>query len=250
MYGPIERDQSRQRAHVYAAAQCLEVVLQGVRLESADAHRERGAGRHAGLPARIRGLYPKEGFDLEVENFDYLGNAREIVAPADYPEGAVIVVRLTSPLSIKTVTAGQTIQAVLDADLKRGNATIFPKGSAVTCRVVEAKRPDQVSGRSRMVLTLMSIQSGSAKAEVMTSDLSLEGEGPGGENAGRTAAASGAGAVIGAVADGGEGAVRGALIGGVAGLGGVLLIRGPELELPAETRLQFILEKGMTIPKR
>jgi hypothetical protein len=47
------------------------------------------------------------------------------------------------------------------------------------------------------------------------------------------AGGAGAGALIGAIADGGHGAAVGALVGAGAGTGAVLLTRGQEVELPA-----------------
>ena len=59
--------------------------------------------------------------------------------------------------------------------------------------------------------------------------------------------AAGVGAVIGAIAGGGDGAAKGALIGGGAGTGTVLATKGQDLRYPPETRLNFTLSAPITV---
>ena len=56
-----------------------------------------------------------------------------------------------------------------------------------------------------------------------------------------------AGTLIGAIAGGGKGAAIGALAGGAAGAGTQVLTRGHELNVPAETELNFRLNQGLTL---
>ena len=59
--------------------------------------------------------------------------------------------------------------------------------------------------------------------------------------------AAAAGAIIGAIADGGEGALKGGLIGGAAGGAAVLATRGAEVELEAGSRYKIELRKSLTL---
>jgi len=60
-----------------------------------------------------------------------------------------------------------------------------------------------------------------------------------------TTTATGAG--IGAIAGGAKGAGIGAGVGGLAGLGAVLLTRGPEAELPRGSTLDVVLEHELAL---
>ena len=59
--------------------------------------------------------------------------------------------------------------------------------------------------------------------------------------------AAAGGAVIGAIADGGSGAVKGGLIGGAAGGAAVLATRGNEVELPAGSSYEVELKKSLRL---
>ena len=56
-----------------------------------------------------------------------------------------------------------------------------------------------------------------------------------------------AGAGIGAIAGGAKGAGIGAGVGGLAGLGAILLTRGPEAQLPRGSTLDVVLERNMSL---
>ena len=57
------------------------------------------------------------------------------------------------------------------------------------------------------------------------------------------------GALIGVLTGGSKGAAKGAAIGAGSGLGAALLIRGEQLNIPAETILEFTLAQPLTIVK-
>jgi hypothetical protein len=78
-----------------------------------------------------------------------------------------------------------------------------------------------------------------------------EGKMTGGSGTGKdvktvaTTTATGAG--VGAIAGGAKGAGIGAGIGGLAGLGAILLTRGPEAELPRGSTLDIVLEHNLAL---
>ena len=70
---------------------------------------------------------------------------------------------------------------------------------------------------------------------------------PYGSIVGTVATTTVTGTGVGAIAGGAKGAGIGAGIGGLAGLGAVLLTRGPEAELPRGSTLDVVLERALIL---
>jgi outer membrane lipoprotein SlyB len=58
------------------------------------------------------------------------------------------------------------------------------------------------------------------------------------------------GTLIGAIVGGGKGAAIGAAVGAGAGVGGVVLTKGKEVNVPAETVLNFRLDQDLSLVSR
>ena len=125
---------------------------------------------------------------------------------------------------------------------------VLKRGADVTGTVIEAKKSGRVKGKGKMVLTLSSFKAGQQSVAIQTNTLTFESEGSKGRDGKRIAAAIGAGAGIGAIADGGDGAAKGAVIGVAVGVGATLLTRGKEVEFGAEQKFSFKLENSVTLP--
>ena len=122
------------------------------------------------------------------------------------------------------------------------------RGADVTGTVIEAKKSGRVKGKGKMVLTLSSFKAGQQSVAIQTNTLTFESEGSKGRDGKRIAVATGAGAGIGAIADGGDGAAKGAVIGAAVGVGATLLTRGKEVEFGAEQKFSFKLENSVRLP--
>jgi len=83
--------------------------------------------------------------------------------------------------------------------------------------------------------------------ETMDPEGKVTGPGGKGKDVGTVATTTVTGAGIGAIAAGAKGAGIGAGIGGLAGLGAVLLTRGPEAELPRGSTLDIVLEHALAL---
>jgi outer membrane lipoprotein SlyB len=101
-----------------------------------------------------------------------------------------------------------------------------------------------------MVLDIQSITIAGRRYLVSTEDVVLDNDTGVGKNK-RTAQAVGGGAVlggiIGAIAGGGKGAAIGVLVGGAGGAGAQVLTRGHDVQVPAETLLNFRLDKPVML---
>jgi hypothetical protein len=137
----------------------------------------------------------------------------------------------------------------------------------VTGRVTSVKRPGKVRGSGELQLSFQQIRLADGRAasfgaqvtEIVNSrtdsdtgevdpEGGVHGRSTTKDDVTKIGAATGIGAIIGAIAGGGKGAAIGAVIGGGVGTGGVMTARGKDIRLPrgqqlvirtsAETRVQ------------
>ncbi len=219
--------------------------------------------------ARLIVSYPSQGLELKIENFDYFSSAQASAPsppapapqpshsaaavtsaprPGTLPAGTEFQVRLVQALTSAKNKAGESFRTVLDKDVVVNGVAVLKRGADVTGTVIEAKHSGRVRGKGKMVLTLSSFQAGQQSVAIQTNTLTFESEGSKGRDAKRIAAAVGAGAGIGAIADGGDGAAKGAVIGTAVGVGATLLTRGKDVEFGAEQKFSFKLENSVKLP--
>jgi hypothetical protein len=162
------------------------------------------------------------------------------------PIGTELAVRTVEEINSTAGAANQTFPAIVEYDVVGdSNNVIVPQGSRAEL-VVRSITAGGATGSPEMMLDIQSITVGGRRYLVSTTDLK-EQSGTGiGKNT-RTAEAVGGGAVLGsilgAIAGGGKGAAIGVLAGAAGGAGVEVLTRGKEVRVPAETVLQFSLDK-------
>ncbi|HLH06271.1 MAG TPA: hypothetical protein VKW78_03450, partial [Terriglobales bacterium] len=136
--------------------------------------------------------------------------------------------------------------AVTTDVLDRNGKVAIPRGSRAELAVVS-------TGNKDMTLDLRSVTVNGHRYNIAAEGTSAIGSSrTGGLGANkRTGEYVGGGALagtlIGAIAGGGKGAAIGALAGGAAGAGTQVLTRGHELNVPAETELNFRLNQNLTL---
>src|SRR5262249_41691528 len=137
------------------------------------------------------------------------------------------------------------------ADDVKGNSgeVLIPKGSPAELSVSKLTSGG-TTGSSEVALTLHSVQINGRKYLVSSEDVTQSGRQGIGKNK-RTAEMVGGGALlgtlVGAVAGGGKGAAIGAIAGAGAGGAAQVLTRGKEVKVPAETVLNFNLDKPIRL---
>jgi hypothetical protein len=186
--------------------------------------------------------------------------APPVAAPAGHgspekiwiPAGTRVAVVLENGISTRGAKAGDSVYFHTSFPITQNNRIVIPVGSYLRGELIESKRPGRVKGRGefRMRLDTLIFPNGytvdlnatprtadSGGKETMDSEGKVNGAGGKGKDAQTVAETTAAGAGIGAIADGAKGLGIGAGIGAVAGLGAILLTRGPEAELPLEHQL-------------
>jgi hypothetical protein len=178
------------------------------------------------------------------------------------PAGTRVAVVLENGISTRGAKAGDSVYFHTSFPITQNNRIVIPVGSYLRGELIESKRPGRVKGRGefRMRLDTLIFPNGytvdlnatprsadSGGKETMDSEGKVNGAGGKGKDAQTVAETTATGAGIGAIADGAKGLGIGAGIGAVAGLGAILLTRGPEAELPRGSTLDIVLEHQLAL---
>ena len=168
---------------------------------------------------------------------------REITIAA----GTVVPVRMTDALDTKTAQPNDVFHGALASDLRADGVVALPRGTPILGRVVDAKGAAHFKGNSLLTIELTQLTAHGQKVSLVTDAYSKEGKARGKDTAVKTGAGAAVGAVIGALAGGGKGAAIGAAAGGGTGAGINAITRGEEVQIPAESLLNFKLQSPITV---
>ena len=178
------------------------------------------------------------------------------------PAGTRVAVVLENGISTRSAKAGDSLYFRTSFPITQNNRVVVPVGSYLRGELVESKRPGRIKGRGefRMKLNTLIFPNGytvdlnaaprsadTGGKETMDPEGKVTGEGGKGKDVETVATTTVTGAGIGAIAGGAKGAGIGAGIGGLAGLGAVLLTRGPEAQLPRGSTLDIVLERSLVL---
>lgn len=164
------------------------------------------------------------------------------------PAGTVLPVRLDSAISSGSAQSGGEFEGTLAEPLIVHGMQVAASGSRVTGKVVNAVSSGRLSRPAVLSLTLTSLTpTGGSETEISTSTWSMEGKSHKKRDAELIGGGAGVGALIGAIAGHGKGAAIGAAVGAGAGTAGAAATGKKEIELPAETKLDFKLEAPVTL---
>ena len=165
------------------------------------------------------------------------------------PRNTILALELLTPLSTEASQRGDRLQARVTEPAQYA-------GYTVDGRVAQVKRPGKVKGIAELQLAFDQIRSTDNRVATLHAEL-IEITPMGGDNteidseggvkgrdstkddAAKVGAASGIGAIIGAIAGGGKGAAIGAIIGGGAGTAGVMTQRGKDIRLDRGQQLKI-----------
>jgi len=178
------------------------------------------------------------------------------------PAGTRFSVVLENGISTRSAKPGDSLYFRTSFPVTEGNRIIVPVGSYMRGELTEAKRPGRIKGKGEFRMKLNTLifpngytvdlnavprQADSGGKETMDEEGQTTGPGGKGKDVGTVATTTATGAGIGAIAGGAKGAGIGAGIGGLAGLGAILLTRGPEAELPRGSTLDIVIERALLL---
>lgn len=165
------------------------------------------------------------------------------------PRNTILALELLTPLSTDASQRGDRLQARVFEPSQYA-------GYIVEGRVAAVKRPGKVKGVAELQLAFDQIRSSDNRTATLHAELieispigsddpqidmegGVKGQDSTKDDAAKVGAASGIGAIIGAIAGGGKGAAIGAIIGGGAGTAGVMTQRGKDIRLQRGQHLKI-----------
>ena len=165
------------------------------------------------------------------------------------PRNTILALELLTPLSTDASQRGDRLQARVFEPSQFA-------GYIVEGRVAQVKRPGKVKGIAELQLAFDQIRTPDNRSATLHAELieisqvgsedqqvdsegGVKGQDSTKDDAAKVGAASGIGAIIGAIAGGGKGAAIGAIIGGGAGTAGVMTQRGKDIRLERGQHLKI-----------
>lgn len=142
---------------------------------------------------------------------------------------------------------GQRFDAVLDAPIVVDDHVVVPTGSPVTGHVTSAQRSGRLRHPGELGLTLDSVTVGDRQLALATSNIVVRGGSHKKRNLAWIGGGTGGGALIGALAAGGKGALIGSGIGAAAGTTTAFLSGKKDVGFSAERRLRFRLNHEVNL---
>jgi hypothetical protein len=164
-------------------------------------------------------------------------------SPVTIPEGATLRLVLESAISSATSRSGDLVVARLAEDVKVGEKVVVPSGAEVRGRVTTAVPSGRVKTRARLAFDFDTLVVDGKEHSIGTRSVDVSAGDTHKKDAVTIGIGAGAGALIGAIANGGKGAAVGTLIGGAAGTGVVLANTGKEVRWGTGSRVTVRLSR-------
>jgi hypothetical protein len=159
------------------------------------------------------------------------------------PAGVALPLVLETAMSSRTSRSGDRVVARLAEDVNVGDKVVVPAGSEVRGRVTAVVPSGRVKTRARLAFVFDTLVLEGDEHAIGTRAVDISAGDTHNRDAATIGIGAGAGAIVGAVVDGGKGAGIGALIGGAAGTGVVLANTGKEVVLGSGSRVTVRLTR-------
>ncbi len=168
-------------------------------------------------------------------------------ATVTLPAGTDLTIRMVDSVDTDRNQVGDTFQATLQEPISVGSQVVVPRGADVRGRIAYSKESGRATGQSELLLELTELSFNGKTYPLRTSDYQEVGSSRGARTAKAAGGTAALGAIIGAIAGGGKGAAIGAATGGAVGTGVAVMSKGQTIKVPAETLLDFKLQKPLTV---
>src|SRR5689334_5486924 len=185
----------------------------------------------------------------EADNAEEAKNASGSLVPQEVviPSGTAITVRLQNAVSSATSHPGDQFEATLDQPITVDGQTVAREGAHVIGRVVAARRSGRLTHPGYLRIALSSVDVNGKEVSIQSSSVMVAAASHKRRNLAWIGGGAGGGALIGAIASGGTGALIGSAIGAAGGTSAAYATGKKDVGFGAERRLTFRLTRPVTI---
>jgi hypothetical protein len=170
-----------------------------------------------------------------------------VMRTVEIPAGTELRAQTRDSVDSSVNRAGEMFHASLAAPIVVDNEVIVPAGADVILRLVDASSAGRMTGRSGLTLQLASLEFQGQSYDLYSSDYQQTGASEGRRTAATVGGGAAVGAIIGGIVGGGKGAAIGAGAGAGAGTVASAATRAQQVQIPAETTLNFTLQQPVTV---
>jgi hypothetical protein len=168
-------------------------------------------------------------------------------APVTVPAGTQLSIGLSSPVSTKTASIGDVVDARLTSDLVVEGRRAVQAGAPVRGRVTEVVSGSRkIGGTPTLAMNFDGIELEDGSTVAISGKLLQQGKSDNARDTAKIVGGTAAGAIIGHQIDDDKGTVIGGLLGGAAG---AIAARktGTEIDVPAGTVMAFVLDQPFEV---
>jgi hypothetical protein len=160
------------------------------------------------------------------------------------PAGTSLAVTVLSKLGSETSQVEDVVKASLAKPIVIDGTTVAPQGAEVRGVVSDAKKSGRVKGKATLSIAFDRLTVRGESHQIQTAPVVLEAQDKKSDDVKKGGVGAGVGAVVGGIAGGGTGAAIGAVAGGA---GTVLATKGREVEVPAGTVVNVLMQSPLTL---
>lgn len=165
----------------------------------------------------------------------------------EIPAGTALRAQMVDTVDSAVNKAGELFRASLAAPIVIRNEVIVPAGTDLYLRLVDANSAGRIAGRSGLTVQLASLEFQGQSYDLSSSEYQQTGASEGRRTAGTIGGGAAIGAIIGGIVGGGKGAAIGAGTGAGAGTVASAATKAQQVQIPAETKLDFTLQQAVTV---
>ena len=163
------------------------------------------------------------------------------------PAGTVVRVQTVDSIDSAVNKAGEVFRASLAAPVVINNDVVVPAGTDLYLRLVDATSAGRIKGRSGLTLELASMEFQGQTYQLSSTDYQQTGASEGKRTAATVGIGTAVGAALGGIFGGGKGAAICAGAGAGAGTVGAAATKGQQVQIAAETKLDFTLQQPVSV---
>ena len=160
------------------------------------------------------------------------------------PAGTALSVTLLSNLGSTTSKVEDAVKGALAKPVVVSGLTAIPQNAQITGLITDVKTSGRVKGKASLAFRFDRVSIRGETHQLQTARVLLDAEDKKSDDVKKGGLGAGLGAVVGGVAGGGKGAAIGAVVGGT---GAVLGTKGREIELPAGTVVDVLVQEPLTV---